>query len=104
MKGTSMDNFRVIQFFLTPSTSNGPSIFEVSANSTTDKLKCTCPGFQGRSTCKHTKFVQARIDNNMGTYPLEVSTRATREDAKKATESNEAFREFLLKFGKIEVC
>lgn len=106
MKGKSLstDDMRVIQFFLSPSNSPGPGIYEVSASKSQDKLSCNCPGFNGRSTCKHTKFVQARIDSNDGSYPMEISTKATKEAAKKATESNEAFRDFLLKYGKIEVC
>jgi hypothetical protein len=47
--------------------------------------------------------VQARIDSNNGAYPLAISDRATKEDALKAKESNLEFREFVIKFGKIEV-
>lgn len=106
MKGHAMPDhdYRVIQFFLSPSQSPGPGIFEVSSSKGGDLFKCTCPGFQGRKTCKHITFVKARVDQNDGTYPMEISSRATKEDAKKATESSEAFRKFVLKFGKIEVC
>lgn len=102
-KSTVSEDFRVIQFFLSPSNSPGPGIYEVSTNKPHTKLKCTCPGYSGRSTCKHTKFVRARIEQNDGVYPLEISTRATKEAAKEASGSNESFREFLLKYGKIEV-
>lgn len=106
MKGKAMsdNDYRVVQFFLSPSQSPGPGIFEVSMSKDGFSYKCTCPGYQGRKTCKHLKFVKARVENNDGTYPMEISTRATKEDAKKATESSDSFREFILKFGKIEVC
>jgi len=94
---------RLVQVFLSQSQTPGPSIYEVSTDVTGDKLTCTCPGYKGRSTCKHVKFVQARIDSNNGNYPLEISNRATKDDAEKAKLSNEEFREFIIKFGKIEV-
>ncbi|CAB4174440.1 hypothetical protein UFOVP965_43 [uncultured Caudovirales phage] len=96
---------RLIQVFLSQSQTPGPGIFEVCADyEDVERLDCTCPGFKSRKTCKHTSFVQARIDSNSGTYPLEISSRATPEDALKARESNEAFRDFVIRFGKIEVC
>jgi hypothetical protein len=93
---------RLVQVFLSQSQTPGPGIFEVNANGV-GTLSCTCPGYNVRKSCKHTKFVQNRIDNNNGSYPLEISSRATKEDALKAKESNDEFRDFVIKFGKIEV-
>jgi len=103
MRGKYVDeDSRLVQVFLSQTQSPGPNIHEVSVKEN-GSLFCTCPGFQGRLTCKHVKFVKARIDNNNGTYPLEISNRATDDEAFKAKESNSAFREFVIKFGKIEV-
>lgn len=103
MKGKAVsDDVRLVQVFLSPSQTPGPGIFEVSANES-GGLFCTCPGFKGRKTCKHTKFVQARIDSNGGNYPLEISSRATQEDAQRAKKSNEDFRDFVIRYGRIEV-
>lgn len=102
MKGTNKMP-RLVQVFLSQAQRPGPSIFEVSSDSDTDSIRCTCPGFVGRSTCKHVRFVKSRMDNNDGTYPLEISKRATKEDIKKAQQSDEDFRKFVIKFGKIEV-
>lgn len=102
MMESSVEHKRLLQVFLSPTATPGPSIFEVS--STTDgTLSCTCSGYKGRTTCKHTRFVKARIDSNQGSYPLEISKSATDEDAQKAKESPEAFRDFVIKFAKIEV-
>lgn len=97
-----MTDTKLIQVFLSQSMSPGPGIYEVT---TTDgnKFSCTCPGFVGRSSCKHTKFVDARVENNHGSYPLELSSRATKEDADLAKTSPEEFRKFVIKYGKIEV-
>jgi len=102
VKGGKVESMRLIQVFLSQSQSPGPSIFEVSTNNDGD-LFCTCSGYKGRRNCKHTKFVQARIDSNDGSYPLEISNRATEEEAQLAKTSNEKFREFIIKYGKIEV-
>lgn len=94
---------KLVQVFLSQTQSPGPGIFEVSVDDN-NKLYCTCPGFQGRSTCKHIKFVSARIKANGGdNYPLEFSSRASKDDISNARSSKEAFRDFVIKFGKIEV-
>lgn len=98
-----MEEPKLVQIFLSQSATPGPGIYEVSITHEKDFI-CTCPGFVGRSTCMHTKFVNARVKQNKGTYPLRISTRCTEADADKAMESNEAFREFIIKFGEIEVC
>lgn len=93
---------KLIQVFLSQHVSPTPAIYEVSST-IEGKLICTCPGYTGRGSCKHARFVDARIKNNNGTYPLEISKKATKEEADHAQESTEAFREFIIKFGKIEV-
>lgn len=93
---------KLLQVFLSPSDSPSPNISEVYMYKSGD-LICTCPGFKGRATCKHVRLVKERIDGNDGAYPMEVSTKATQEDADAASESDEAFREFVVRFGKVEV-
>lgn len=96
------NEFKIVQVFLPLSERRGPEIYEVSSNEV--ELRCTCFGFLSKNRCKHIDFVQARIDANGGkTYPLEISTRATKEDAEKALASVENFREFIIKFGRVEV-
>lgn len=102
MKGGMVRSPRLVQVFLSEAKTPGPNIYEVSTDEV-GALYCTCPGYKGRITCKHTKFVQARIDSNNGSYPLEISNRATEEEAQVAKTSNEKFREFIIKYGKIEV-
>ena len=103
MKGSSVNHsLRLVQVFLSQSQTPGPGIFEVSTNDE-GALFCTCPGFSGRKTCKHTKLVQTRIDNNNGNYPLEILRRATQEEAEQAKLSDESHRSFIIRYGKIEV-
>lgn len=95
-------DLRLLQVFLSTSKTPGPGVYEVS----TDKagaLYCNCQDFKFRSKCKHTVFVNNRIKNNNGSYPLEILSKASQEDADRATMSNEDYRQFIIKYGKIEV-
>lgn len=95
--------FKLIQVFLSASSSNpGPGIFEVSGDEE-QNLRCTCPGFSIKGICKHTRYVFERIKLNNGVYPIEISTKASEVEASLAKEDPESFRDFLLKYGKIEV-
>jgi hypothetical protein len=97
-----MTETRTVQFFLSENLNPG-GIYEVSIDK--DKnFYCTCPGFTGRSTCKHTKFVLDKVKKNNGSYPLEISSKVSNNDIDAATDSLDGFREFILKYGKIEVC
>ena len=103
MKGNQVDDdLRLVQVFLSQNKTPGPGIYEVAVD-IESVLHCTCPGYKSRSTCKHVRFVNSRIETNGGTYPLEISSRASTEDAKKAQDSNKEFREFVIKYGRIEV-
>jgi hypothetical protein len=103
MKDVNMrdTDLRLVQVFLSQSSAS-PAVFEVSVKKDTN-FHCTCPGYKSKNICKHIKFVKARIDTNQGTYPLEISNKAPEEEVEKSYESNESFRQFVLKFGKIEV-
>jgi hypothetical protein len=97
----TMEDSKLIQIFLSQGSSLG--IYEVSL--TKDKVFiCTCPGYAARVLCKHVNFVKSRTKNNDGYYPLALSDRCKDEDADEALKSSESFREFIIKFGKIEVC
>lgn len=96
-----MEDSRLLQLFLSNGSSLG--IYEVSIAK--DKsLSCTCPGYAARNACKHINFVKSRSKRNGGLYPLTYSERCKEEDLRKSLESPESFREFIIKFGKIEVC
>lgn len=96
------NNLKLVQVFLSQTQTPGPGIFEVSTDQN-GNLSCTCSSFTGRKACKHTKLVNARIEQNNGNYPLEILSKASPEEAEKAKLSNEAYRNFIIRYGKIEV-
>jgi hypothetical protein len=96
MRETKM-NWMITQIFLSDT-----GVHEVHVNNTSHRLRCNCPGFDTRASCKHTRFVQSRMDKNGGIYPVEVSNRIEREETMLASEDPIAFRELLINYGKIE--
>lgn len=96
MKKTTMD-WQITQIFLSDT-----GVHEVHVEGHTHKLRCNCPGFNERGTCKHTRFVKERMDLNGGIYPVEISSKISREDSLEASYDPIAFREILINYGKIE--
>jgi hypothetical protein len=90
-------NWMITQIFLSDT-----GVHEVYVHNSTHKLRCDCPGFKTRNNCKHTRFVQTRMDTNGGIYPVEISKRVKEDEALSASDDPKAFRELLLTYGKIE--
>lgn len=98
MKETTMSNWQITQIFLSDT-----GVHEVHVNTSNLKLRCNCLGFNTRNSCKHSNFVRERMNNNGGIYPVEISNKVSRFESNSALEDPIAFREILLKYGKIEV-
>ena len=102
MEETLNADIKLVQMFLNDTQVPGPNIYEVGITDE-GKVVCNCPGFKGRSSCKHSKLVQARMVSNNGVYVPELSVDVTDEDIAKAHISNKNSREFIIKFGIPEV-
>lgn len=94
----SESDWRTVQMFLTTS-----GVYEVEINIEDYDVRCSCLGYKTRLTCAHVSAVDKAAKNNGGTYPIKISSRASEEDSEVAQVSKEAFREFVLKYGKVEV-
>lgn len=95
-----MADWRTIQMFLSP---RQPAIYEVEINLDAPDARCSCPTFKGRKTCRHTKFVMARMDSHGGNYPLLVHEDAEKSDISQVMSTPDSFRQFVVRYGKIEV-
>lgn len=90
--------WRTLQLFL-----GDEGISEVSfATHDKRKLRCTCLGFSSIGKCKHTRFVKACLDKPEGNYAIQIPYDIPEEEADIAMETEEAWREFILKYGKVE--
>lgn len=93
--------WRTIQFFL-----EEEYICEVEIDSKElKKLRCSCPAFQKSAKCKHTKYCRSVMDadDNDGHYPLRVSDPEAVQKAKESVKDPEDFRDFIIKYAKVEV-
>jgi len=101
--GNMLDqNVSLLQQFLTYSATSGPTIIEVGVNDSR-KVVCNCNRFIANTSCKHARFVKYSMDKNNGVYDNGVSHRATKDDHYKASLSSKNRREFVARFGTIEV-
>jgi hypothetical protein len=99
---TMAQEWRLIQLFLPPA--DAPlAVYEVEMESTTRRVRCNCPTYVLKATCKHERLVKARIKNNEGQYPLALHVNASKENSKELFQDRAKFREFIIKYGQIEV-
>jgi len=100
MRGFTVQiEWRVVQLFLD---SEG-RVDEVSLDTeSAERMRCTCPQFPRNAKCKHTKFMKAKIADSDGMVQLFIPNTMTDAEAKAALSDVNAFRELVLKYGKIE--
>lgn len=101
MKDFAVSGKRLLQVFL-PEVKDSYEIAEVFLDES-DKLFCNCSNYAKRNSCRHTRLIQGRIDANDGRYVPEILRSATPEEAELAKRSNDAYNQFLRRYGKIEV-
>lgn len=92
-------DWRVVQIFLSP---KGAGIFEVEMTTDAAHVRCNCPTFKSRASCRHQRWVQARTDDS-GVFPVMVLASAADVDISEHMDDPKAFREFIIKYGRIEV-
>jgi hypothetical protein len=101
MKGMSMESpWRTIQLFIS---AQAAGIFEVEVDTDTKKTRCSCPLWKKRSTCKHTNFVDSKMRMNQGHYSILVPDEIPEDVALQASDDPKKFRDFVVKYAKVEV-
>lgn len=101
MKGGSVQtSWRTIQVFIS---AQAAGVFEVEVDTDTRKLRCNCPKWKKTYSCKHVRFVNERMLMNDGHYSILIPEEVPEELAMYASDTAEKFREFVVKYAKIEV-
>jgi len=95
-----VQDWRTLQVFLS---SRQPAIYEVELELDSQATRCSCPTFKGKRNCRHITFVKAKMLDNGGNYPMLVREQAEEEDIKLVMASAPRFREFVVKYGRVEV-
>ena len=98
-ESTMIHDWRTVQLFLSE---NG--VAEVEVDSLNAKnVKCTCHPNSLASRCAHVKYVKKNMLENNGHYTISIPVEIDEEEAESAAASSEAFRSFIIKYGKVEV-
>lgn len=94
-------DWRTVQLFLDET---NVGVFEVQIDSDDSrKVRCDCPAFGNSSRCKHVKFVKNTMAENDGNYAIQIPEEISDEEALEAMSDPEAFRDFIIKYGTVEV-
>jgi hypothetical protein len=101
MKGMNMKaSWRTVQLFIS---SQGAGVFEVEVDTDSKDVRCNCPVFTKNTFCKHTSFVENKMRYNNGNYSILVPSEISEDIAIDASEDPAKFREFVVKYAKVEV-
>lgn len=95
-----MSNWRTVQVFLSP---RHPAIYEVELDVTNADTRCSCPTFRAKDQCRHTKMIERRMDECDGQYPILLEAEVQESDISDSLHDPAKFREFIVRFGKVEV-
>jgi hypothetical protein len=91
--------WRTVQFFIGE---EGVSEVEVDTDDTRI-ARCTCKVFTSTKRCKHSSWVLEKISSNNGNFAVQVPDYVPDELAFDVMDDVEAWRDFVIKYGKIEV-
>lgn len=101
MKGMSVESsWRTVQLFIS---AQAAGIFEVEVDTDTKKTRCNCPVWKKVFACKHTIFVDTRMRMNQGHYSILVPNEISEDVALEANDDPKKFRDFVVKYAKVEV-
>ena len=101
MKGMSMESpWRTVQLFIS---SQAAGVFEVEVDTTTKRIRCNCPVWKKTLNCKHINFINNKMRMNNGNYSILVPSEVPEELALEANDDPAKFREFVIKYAKVEV-
>jgi hypothetical protein len=101
---TSKDNivdfeWRTVQFFI-----GDEGVSEVELDTDDSRLvRCSCQGFTLTKKCKHQAFVLAKVEASNGNYGVQIPSDIPDELAFDTMDDADGWRNFVIKYGKIEV-
>ena len=97
MGGVVSKGVKLLQFFLSQDAQS--YVYEVGVDRHNDVV-CNCPVWSSKGSCKHSKFVISNMEDD--DYLAELVDDPTDEDLMASEESEESYRMFIIKYGKIE--
>ena len=99
MRELSVIDWRTVQLFL-----SDEGVHEVQLDVEDNRhIKCTCKRFKTFKKCKHTTWIENEIVEAGGHFSIQINVEVPPEEAEAAFDDAGAFRDFVLKYGKVEV-
>ena len=99
MRELGVMDWRTVQLFL-----EEDGVHEVQLDLEDNRnMRCTCKRFKTFKRCKHTNWVEDSIELSGGHFSVQIDSEVPQEEAEYAFDSAESFRNFVLKYGKVEV-
>jgi hypothetical protein len=92
-------SWRTVQMFLGE---EGVSEVSVDAENAFN-VKCSCQSYNKFKKCKHANFVLNKIEANDGHYGVQIPDTVDDDIAFEALNNEASFRDFVIKYGQIEV-
>jgi hypothetical protein len=94
-ESTLLHDWRTIQLFL-----GEDGVAEVEVDSLNPiNIRCTCP----KARCAHVKFVKKEMQGNHGQYTVSIPVEVEDGVAEEAMTDAKSFRDFIIRYGKVEV-
>jgi hypothetical protein len=99
MRQLGMMDWRTVQMFL-----SDDGVHEVQLDVYDNRnMKCTCKRFKTFKKCKHTNWIDNEILQSGGHFSIQINADIPEEEADAAFDDPKAFRDFVVKYGKVEV-
>lgn len=93
-----ISDWRTVQLFL-----DLTGVVEVQVDSLNpNSVRCDCKG-AGTTRCAHVKHVRREMAANDGHYTIHIPVEVDEDIAELAMGDSAAFRDFIIKYGKVEV-
>ena len=97
-------DWRMVQVFLS---ARQPAIYEVEIDMDKSKpdtaTRCSCPTYRRNNKCRHTEWIQQQMVTHDGKYPLRIHRSAGVDNMHHVMGSASAFRDFVVRYGRVEV-
>ena len=99
MRQLGVMDWRTVQLFL-----SDDGIHEVQLDLHDNRnMRCTCKRFKLLRKCKHTAWIEHEIVAAGGHFSIQIDFEVPQEEAEAAFDDAESFRNFVLKYSKVEV-
>lgn len=104
MTEQTMDDqtWRIAQVFLS-SNPTALGIFEAYISGDGEVVRCNCPGYGERQTCKHVDHVRKVLADNDGEYPIELDGSPDINEMDFEAMSDADFRDLVVRYATVEV-